>query len=191
MELQKNYKEAISMLQNTFNEYPDARIKAYMAELEAKTDQLQNAIFNMEQAIALAPQEEGMYKKIGNFYKQTGDNRLKIFVNGGKPNLDVPAVIEEGRTLVPFRALAEKMEANVDWKPNDRKVTVERDGKIVEMTIGNKTALVNGEPVELEVEPKIMNGRTLVPIRFVGESLNSKVGYDHSSRIITVMPNQE
>jgi len=56
------------------------------------------------------------------------------------------------------------------------------------MTVGNNNALVDGNPVTLDVPPTIVDGRTVVPLRFVGESLNANVSYDENTEIVKVLP---
>jgi len=91
--------------------------------------------------------------------------------------------------LVPFRALCETMGAQVDWNAEEQKISVLKESKVVEMTVGSSTALVDGKPFTLDVPPKVVNGRTVVPLRFVGESLDTTVSYDENTEIIKVMPN--
>ncbi len=57
---------------------------------------------------------------------------------------------------------------------------------LVNMQIGNKTAYVDGVPVSLDVPPQIINGRTLVPIRFVSENLGAEVGWDSNTKTVTI-----
>ena len=57
----------------------------------------------------------------------------------------------------------------------------------IKLKIGSKIALVNGKVVELDVEPKIENGRTLVPIRFISEALGCKVDWDGLREEVTII----
>jgi S1-C subfamily serine protease len=57
---------------------------------------------------------------------------------------------------------------------------------LVNMQIGNKTAYVDGVPVSLDVPPQIINGRTLVPIRFVSENLGAEVNWDSDTKTVTI-----
>lgn len=44
--------------------------------------------------------------------------------------------------------------------------------------IGSELAVVNGKEMQLDCAPRAVNGRTLVPLRFVAEALGCTVGYD-------------
>ncbi|MFC5700114.1 stalk domain-containing protein [Cohnella faecalis] len=76
-----------------------------------------------------------------------------------------------GRTFVPYRALAEKLKATVKWNEAAKKATIVKGSKTIELTIGSKTAKINGKSVTLDAAPVTKSGTTLVPLRFVGESL--------------------
>lgn len=106
-----------------------------------------------------------------------------VTVDGQTLAFDVPPVVEQGRTLVPLRAIFEALGADVNWDPATQTVTGTKVATTVKLIIGSTTAYVSGEAVTLEVPGKIMDGRTLVPLRFVGEGLGANVVYD-SGRII-------
>lgn len=61
-----------------------------------------------------------------------------------------------------------------------------KDWDIVELMVGDKKALHNGEEIKLDVEPTIVNGRTLVPLRFISELLGADVEYDNATRKIVI-----
>lgn len=58
--------------------------------------------------------------------------------------------------------------------------------KVINLVVDSKTAFIDGKPVSLDVPATILNGRTLVPIRFVAESLGARVGWDGNTREVTV-----
>ncbi len=101
----------------------------------------------------------------------------KVFVQGSAVDFDVPPVMEEGRTLMPVRAVSEALDASVDWIAEEDKVVIERDGKTIEMVLGETEVTVNGNIEELEVPGQAQNGRTLVPLRFISEILGDRVDY--------------
>lgn len=88
----------------------------------------------------------------------------------------VTPVLKNGRVLVPFRPLAEYMDADsIKYDNKTKKVTIVRKDKTVEVTNGVKTGLVNGVKKVLDEPVQIINGSTYVPLRFVSESLGAKV----------------
>lgn len=115
------------------------------------------------------------YKKLGRLKIKLGDKGVKTYVNGKTPKFDVPPVIIDGRALVPFRAIAESLNAEVGWDPETRTVTVVRGDITVQLVLESKTALVNGKEVELDVASLVKNDRVLIPLRFLGEALDAEV----------------
>lgn len=105
-----------------------------------------------------------------------------------KPVLfDVDPIIQNGRTLVPFRRIFETVGAEVNWDANTRTVTGARSGRTVKLTIDSTTASVNGSAATLEVAPTIIGGRTMVPLRFISESLGLEVTYDAATKVANII----
>ncbi len=113
------------------------------------------------------------------------DNSVKIFYNGKKLNLDVPARIVNGRTLVPVRGVIEQLGAKVSYDAKNQKVSI-NNGEII-LTIGSKTALVNGKQVTLDVAPTVINNRTLVPLRFISENIDCNVHWGSNAKVISIV----
>lgn len=94
-----------------------------------------------------------------------------------------------GRVLVPLRGVFEQMGATVMWHPGTRTVTANKGEDQVELTIGNRSASVNGRMVTLDVPAMVVNGSTMVPIRFVSESLGADVGWQSARNLVTINTN--
>lgn len=103
--------------------------------------------------------------------------QMPVYVDGQRLYLDVAPVIEQGRTLVPLRKIFERLGAEISWDEASKTVVATKGEQTIELTMGNATCLVNGKKVKLEVPAKIIAGRTMVPMRFVGETLGAKVNY--------------
>lgn len=111
---------------------------------------------------------------------------IQVQVDGTYLTLDVPPAVVDGRTLVPLRAIFEALNATVDWNSSTRKVTGTKGSTTIVLTINNKQAKVNNQNVMLDVPATIINGRTLVPARFIAESLGKRVEWDNTSRTVLV-----
>ncbi len=111
---------------------------------------------------------------------------ITLKVNGEVLNMDVPAQIIDSRTMIPARALFEKIGGEVSWNTDDSVVTINYNNQIIKLTINSKTALVNGASKALDVPAQIVNGRTLIPVRFVSESLNFKVEWDEKTQTVSI-----
>ncbi len=119
-------------------------------------------------------------------------------VNGVKKEIDPgrgtkPIIIPKwGRTVVPIRAIVEALGGTIGWNGRERKVTINFKGTTIELWINNPRAKVNGEtrwidPNNHNVRPIIVNDRTMLPLRFVAESLGCKVEWDGETRTITII----
>lgn len=100
--------------------------------------------------------------------------------------MDVAPVVVNGRTLIPLRGVMEQFGAEVKWVPESRQVEVRHGGREVVLVIGSTKATVDGRAVELDVPAKIVEGRTLVPLRFVLEQIGMDVKWDGQTRSITI-----
>lgn len=107
---------------------------------------------------------------------------------------DVPALAVSGRTLVPVRLISEQMQAGVNWDKTTNTVTISRGAQTIVLTIGSSTALVNDRPVQVPGDVSVTlvthegTARTMVPVRFVVESLDAAVNYDQARRIVDITP---
>jgi len=85
-----------------------------------------------------------------------------VKLDGKILDFDTPPMIEEGRTLVPMRAIFEAFGAEVGWDGESQTVTATAGDKTISMQIGNAQIQVNGETVTLDVPPQVVNDRTVV-----------------------------
>ncbi len=117
-----------------------------------------------------------------------GDTMLNIF--GKIVKNDVAPTIGEGnRTMLPIRAVANALGAEVYWDADNQKVTIVKDGKVIEVFIGKDYAFVDGERIQLDAKAYIENDRTYLQVRFVTEALDAEVIWDPVTRMITIIPN--
>ncbi len=109
-----------------------------------------------------------------------------VNLDGQQLSFDVPPTIEDGRTLVPLRAIFEAMGAEVSWDQNTRTATAIKGDTTVVLQIGSTTPTINGQVKTLDVPAKIVNGRTLAPLRFVGEAFGGTVEWNQASQLISI-----
>ena len=113
-------------------------------------------------------------------------NDISVLINGKTTNFDVPPVIENGRTLVPLRAIFEALGADVEWLNDTREIVSQVQGKEIRLQINNKQANNKGVMTTLDVPPQIKEGRTLVPLRFIAESLDKNVEWKNDTRTVII-----
>ncbi|MFJ5623504.1 stalk domain-containing protein [Peribacillus loiseleuriae] len=111
---------------------------------------------------------------------------ITVFVNGAKQIYDQPPVTQNGRILVPIRGISERLGATVDWDLRAQTITIKNPGTTIFLKIGSKTPIVNGTKTQIDVPAQLINGRTMVPLRFVAEALKAGVAFDSQSKLISV-----
>ena len=116
----------------------------------------------------------------------SGAQEIQVFIDGLPVISETSPVIKDGRVMVPFRAVTEGLKAQVIWDPGSRTVTATQEGNTVILQIGNRTAWRNGLAVGLDRPPMIINGRTLIPLRFFAESLGCPVDWDAQTNAVRI-----
>jgi hypothetical protein len=112
---------------------------------------------------------------------------ISVYVDGLPVVFDVSPVIQSDRTMVPFRALAEALNTNVTWDGTTQTVKAEGSGTSISLRIGSSTAYRNGTAVTLEAPPGIIEGRTLIPLRFFSEAMGCSVQWVESTRSVKIV----
>jgi hypothetical protein len=110
----------------------------------------------------------------------------KVIVDGKQLSFDVPPVIQDGRVLVPMRAIFESLGAELQWDGVTRTVAATKGELAVVLTVDVRTASKNGAVVAMDVPPRINGGRTLVPLRFVTEALGIPVYWNGTTQTVSV-----
>lgn len=114
-----------------------------------------------------------------------GSETVSVVLDGLPLSFDVPPVIIGGRTMLPFRHIAEALNIEVHWNAEEQAVTA-RGASTVVLTIGSHFAAVNDEIVPLDAAPVIIDGRTLIPLRFFGEALGCRVEWQEETRTVAI-----
>lgn len=103
----------------------------------------------------------------------------------------MPPVIINNRTLVPAREVFEKLGATVEWDGQSSQVFITLESNVIIMGINNKVAYINQMSYDMDLPPKIINGKTMIPVRFVAESLGFEVKWDDDKREVLILTEQE
>lgn len=100
-------------------------------------------------------------------------NRTHVVFPDVQPTID-PVT---RRTLVPVRPIAEALGAQVTWDEANQEVTLQQEGHEVRLVIGQDVATVDGATVTLDQPARVMNDRTMVPLRFVSEAFDAQIDW--------------
>lgn len=112
---------------------------------------------------------------------------ISVWIDGRELTLDVAPLLENGRTLVPMRAIFESLGAEVEWDGNTQTITAKKGSITLILQPGKSTASKNESALPLDVPPRLYNGRALVPLRFVGEALGADVNWDGTTRQVRIL----
>ncbi|WP_238457837.1 stalk domain-containing protein [Desulforamulus ferrireducens] len=140
----------------------------------------------------------GSFLAIGSIASPaSADYQANIVVNNTPvviPAGDQPAVIINNRTFVPLRIISENLGANVNWLNESKQViittpqgtatTIPQRGKASDVQI-----VVDGEVIPVspgDGQPFIAKGRTMVPLRLVGEALGCYVEWQQATRTVNI-----
>lgn len=107
-------------------------------------------------------------------------------LNGKTSSIDAPPYISKGRTMVPIRPIAEALQADIRWYPDEKRITYALNTRFISLYIGNSNAAVNGKTVKMEIAPVITSGRAFIPLRFISENLGAKVAWEPTEKRITI-----
>jgi NitT/TauT family transport system substrate-binding protein len=109
---------------------------------------------------------------------------IRVTVDGA--NLSVDTHVIRNRVMLPYREIAERLGANIEWDSGRRSVTMSHGGNMVILTPDNTEASINGRALTLEVAPIIRAGRIFVPLRFLANGLGWRVEWRASERTVAL-----
>lgn len=198
--LEKQKKE----LKKQLREANKAKDLELIAEIRQKINELEKQIYEIKQQIKDCKLR--IRKKIRESYDEEEikafeevASRIKekykgikvlpfdcVIARGRSLKFDTPPVIKDGRTLIPVRAISEGFEAKVVWNAEERTVTVTKGDKEMVLKVGSVVAYINGVETRLDVSAEILNGRTVIPLRFIIEGLGLRVEWDSETETIEI-----
>lgn len=122
---------------------------------------------------------------------------LRIFVDNVMIETEVPPVIINGRTMVPVRAVAEAANCQVQWDEEQKKISISApyraqplmymylDNPIVNVYVYNSETMETAvDEVEIDAAPVLVNGRTMVPLRFIAETMGFELEWNEAEGAI-------
>ena|GEM_PF-880883 len=101
----------------------------------------------------------------------------KMIVNGVEKSINPPPTIMKGATMVPVRAVADAFGATTQWIGETQSVIITFMNTKVILLIGSEDAFINDKPAKVKPPATKLNGKTMIPFRFIAEALGAKVEY--------------
>jgi Copper amine oxidase N-terminal domain/WXXGXW repeat (2 copies) len=109
---------------------------------------------------------------------------ITVYVNGQAMSFDQPPILQAGRVFVPLRGIFEQLGASVVYA--NGQINATGAGRTVSLTIGSTQATVNGQAVTIDVAPFVVGSRTLVPLRFIAQSLGASVDWNEATSSVSI-----
>lgn len=101
-----------------------------------------------------------------------------VMVNGRPVAGDVDPVVVNGRMQGGLRALFAAIGARISWLSRARTARVVSGSLTIEVPVGSRIAKVNGAQVDMGGPARIVNGRTVVPVRFFADATGAQISWD-------------
>lgn len=111
---------------------------------------------------------------------------IKVLTNEKEVVFDVQPRIQNGRTLIPIRSVLESLGTEVSWEESTETISVIKGSNVIKLTVGSNWAYVDEKQVMLDVPASIIDGRAMVPVRFIAEELGFKVAWNEKKRIVLI-----
>ena len=111
---------------------------------------------------------------------------IYVTLDGNTIDFDVKPQVINDRTMVPIRAIFEKMGATVEWDESTNSAVCQKGNTVVKMTVGSMDMYINNQISKMDVSPVVVDGRTLAPARYVAEAFGADVQWDPTNNTVVI-----
>ncbi|SHJ47470.1 stalk domain-containing protein [Tepidibacter formicigenes] len=143
---------------------------------------------------------ENLNKNLGNILYEGSlmkieplnqEKTISIKVDGNTISTDQDPYLENSRTFVPIRFIAEALDIDeINWDDNTQNAILKNENTTIKLPIHSNKAVINGKEITLDAPTNIYNGRTFVPIRFIAEAFNCNVNWDDKNYTVNINTNK-
>ncbi|MBE7062412.1 MAG: hypothetical protein E7390_01295 [Ruminococcaceae bacterium] len=124
---------------------------------------------------------------LATVYPTAAENReILVYMDGVKVEFDVKPQIIDGRTMVPIRAIFEKMGAFVEWDEAAGSAICTKGSNTVKMTLNSMDMYINDRVVAMDISPVVIDGRTLAPARYAAEAFGATVEWSREDNAVLI-----
>lgn len=126
------------------------------------------------------------------FVSDAASDPITITLDGKTVSTDADPIMVQNRTMVPVSAIVGALGGTSSWDQDSHTATFVKGSTTVKVTIGSKTAIVNGVSKGMDVAPKLVKvdnkggARTMVPLRFISEGFGYDVAWDNPTRTVII-----
>lgn len=116
------------------------------------------------------------------------ESDIKVEINGQLLEFtDVEPLVLSGRTVLPARDILEALGLNLSWTASTKTITATKVGLAIDLTLDSNAAYVNGILKTLDVPATSIDGRTVLPVRFIAEATGSQVSWNSSTSTVEIV----
>lgn len=109
-----------------------------------------------------------------------------LYIHDRQVTTDANPFIEQNRIMVPLRVIAENLGYSLQWNGQNKEVSISNNSKVLQLSIGKKEVISNGNKIVIDVAPMVKNNRTFVPLRYIAEYFHQVVIWDDSSKSVYI-----
>lgn len=152
-------------------------------ELVFDNRDLREDVFNNEKLKAILKLKDGSQMEIDVIAKRG----ISILVEDNPIVFDqINPLIQDGITLVPLRKITDSLGAEIKWDQDNQIISITKEDKNISLTINSRIARIDGNAIGMEVSPRIINGNTMIPAKFIAESLGMEIKWDNEIRSVKI-----
>jgi len=152
-----------------------------LSSLRMEMGQVDKAIKELETSVGKFPDGKELYEELAKAYAEAGEKGIQLFVDGNKVDFtkygSVEPLAKNGVTMVPVRAVADCLKADISYNPKTKIVTLSYKGKTITMKENENIVKVNQKEIEIGTVAQNIKGRIMIPLRFVSEQFSKKVDW--------------
>lgn len=135
----------------------------------------------------------GLDAEINRYIETAIEKEAKVYIGASFVKAPIQPTAVNNRLLVPFRAIATALGAQVEWRYKERQVVMTKGDTIIVLTIDSNVALVNGREKSLDVQTQLIQdyynesiSHTVVPLRFIAETFDMDVNWQQDWKMVTI-----
>lgn len=113
-------------------------------------------------------------------------SNITVKLNGETMQFNQNPIIMNDRVMVPMRGIFESLGYSVNWNEENQSVVANKDNITINLRVGSAIANVNGEKYTLDSPPVIVNGNTMVPVRFISDQSGATVEWNDSTKTVYI-----
>ncbi len=114
-----------------------------------------------------------------------------ITIDGKLLSTTTPPTVVNGRVMVPARPIFEALGCSVSWDSSTQTISAVNISNLdsIDLVLNKSTATINDKSYTLDTPAQIINGSTMVPLRFVAEGFNCNVKWDSKTQTASITRN--